>query len=448
MAHCRRSYNPPRQPGTDTGPCFFDTPSMSTNTAPGTSSAPATGNQTSVAMIARQAIVNAQQVVVGYELFNRSRSGAAHTAATDVILVFTALSHAGTEELVGKKLIFVNCTHESLSGGHLELVDPDKVVLEIPPLGHAASEEVATRLPILTELRDRGFHLAFNHTVLESAYAPWLPLADYIKLDLSVLAPDQLAVLISYAGRHSQAELIAEKVETAQQYDMVSSQGVQMFQGYWFARPALVEAKLLTPSQASIIELINQVRKQASTDDIEETLKKDAGLAFNLMRLINSAGFGLSREVSSFRQAVMLMGLKKLFRWAALLLTASRTSGTPSSVGQTAVVRGRLMELLALETLPPEEADQAFVVGIFSLLDVMLSMPMESALGLLNVPEPVAAALLRREGFLGDLLTLAEACESSDDVVFNRTAGLLHLSSQQINLAHLQALAWADQLGD
>nr|WP_231940783.1 HDOD domain-containing protein [Acidovorax sp. RAC01] len=399
-------------------------------------------------MIARQAIVNAQHMVVGYELFNRSRTAATHTAATDVILVFNALSHAGSEELVGKKLIFVNCTHESLSGGHLELLDPDKVVLEIPALGHAASEEVAMRTPILSGLRERGFHLAFNHTVLQSAYAPWLPLADYIKLDLSVLAPDQLAVLISYAGRHCEAELIAEKVETAQQYDMVSSQGVQLFQGYWFARPSLVETKLLAPAQASIIELINQVRNQSSTDEIEEVLKKDAGLAFNLMRLINSAGFGLNREITSFRQAVMLMGLKKLFRWAALLLTASRSGGAPSSLGQTAVVRGRLMELLALETLPPEEADQAFVVGIFSLLDVMLSMPMDAAVGLLNVPEPVAAALLRREGFLGDLLTLAEACESSDDAAFDRTAGLLHLSSQQINFAHLQALAWADQLTD
>ncbi len=397
-------------------------------------------------MIARQAIVNGQQIVVGYELFNRSRTEAAHTAATDVILVFNALSHAGTEELVGKKLIFVNCTHESLSGGHLELLDPDKVVLEIPPLGHAAADEVAARLPILTGLRERGFHLAFNHTVLQSTYAPWLPLADYIKLDLSVLAVDQLAVLISYAGRHSQAELIAEKVETAQQYDMVSTQGVQLFQGYWFARPALVEAKLLSPAQSSIIQLINLVRQQASTDDIEEVLKKDAGLAFNLMRLINSAGFGLNREITSFRQAVMLLGLKKLFRWAALLLTASRSGGTPSSVGQTAVVRGRLMELLALETLPPDEADQAFVVGIFSLLDVMLSIPMDAAIGLLNVPEASAAALLRREGFMGDLLTLAEACESSDDAVFHRAAGTLHLSSQQINLAHLQALAWADQL--
>lgn len=406
----------------------------------------ASANPSSVAMIARQAIVNAQLAVVGYELFNRSRTNNAHTAATDVNLIFTALSHAGTEELVGKKLIFVNCTHESLSGGHLELLDPDKVVLEIPPLGHAAVDEVTARLPILQALHDRGFHLAFNHTVLQSAYSAWLPLADYIKLDLSVLAPDQLAVLINYAGRHCKAELIAEKIETAQQYDMVSTQGIELFQGYWFARPSLVETKLITPAQTSIIELINQVRTQASTDDIEKVLKKDAGLAFNLMRLINSAGFGLTREVQSFRQAVILMGLKKLFRWAALLLTASRNGGVPSPAGQTAVVRARLMELLSLETQSQDEADQAFVVGVFSLLDVMLSMPLESALNLLNLPQPVRAALLTREGYLGDLLTMAEACESGDDEVFNRTASRLQLSNHQINLAHMQALSWADQL--
>ena len=144
----------------------------------------------------------------------------------------------------------------------------------------------------------------------------------------------------------------------------------------------------------------------------------------------------------------MLMGLKRLFRWAALLLTASRIGGIPASVGHTAVVRGRLMELVALETLSQEDADQAFVVGIFSMLDVMLSMPMESAIGLLHVPEPVAAALLRREGVLGELLRLAEACESSDDAMFDQAATTLHLTSQQINWAHLQALAWADQMAD
>jgi EAL and modified HD-GYP domain-containing signal transduction protein len=104
------------------------------------------------------------------------------------------------------------------------------------------------------------------------------------------------------------------------------------------------------------------------------------------------------------------------------------------------------MELLALESMSQDEADQAFVAGIFSLLDVMLGMPMDSALGLLSVPEPVAAAVLRREGPLGELLTLAEACESSNDAVFDRAAATLHLTSQQINWAHLQALAWADHM--
>ncbi len=398
-------------------------------------------------MIARQAIVNAQQAVIGYELFNRSRTGIGHTAATDVILVFTALSHAGTEELVGKKLIFVNCTHESLSGGHLELLDPDKVVLEIPPLGHAAAQEVETRLPILMGLRERGFHLAFNHTVLESAYAAWLPLADYIKLDLSVLAPDQLAGadplrrtqqpgrVDCREGRDSPAIRHGFQPRGA----TVPGLLVRAPRRWW--RPSCSHPHRPASSTSS-----TWCASQASTDDIEEVLKKDAGLAFNLMRLINSAGFGLNREITSFRQAVMLLGLKKLFRWAALLLTAARTGAAPSSVGQTAVVRGRLMELLALESMPPEEADQAFVVGIFSLLDVMLSIPMESALKLLTVPDAVAAALLRREGVLGDLLTLAEACESSDDAVFHKAAGTLHLSSQQINMAHLQALAWADQM--
>ncbi|MBS0292480.1 MAG: HDOD domain-containing protein [Proteobacteria bacterium] len=407
---------------------------------------PATPAPGGGAMIARQAIMDGQQVVMGYELFNRSRSRAEHTAASDVLLVFTALSHAGSDEVVGKMLIFVNCTHESLAGGHLELVSPDKVVLEIPSLGHVAAQEVQARLPILAELRARGFRLAFNHQVLESAYAPWLPMADYIKLDMALLAPDQLAVLVGYAARHSAARLIAEKVETAQQYDMASSLGITLFQGYWFSRPTLIEARLLSPTQASIVQLLNLLRSQATTAEIEEVLKKDAGLAFNLMRLINSAGLGLAREITSVRQAVLLLGLKKLFRWAALLLTAARSAGSPPAVGQTAVVRGRLMELLAREFMSPEQADQAFVVGLFSLLDQMLGMPLDSALGLLQLPDELAAALLQRDNLYGRLLTLVEACESSDDSGFDQAAQSLQLTNQQINWAHLQALAWADQM--
>lgn len=397
-------------------------------------------------MIARQAIVDADKDVVGYELFNRSRGATEHTAATDVILLFTALSHAGIEELVGTKLLFVNSTHESLAGGHLELLSPEKVVLEVEPLGHVASSEAVARLPILRALRKRGFKLSFNHTVLESAYATWLPLADFIKLDLTVLLPEQLAVLVSYATRHSKAQLIATKVETQAQFDLLRDMGVSLFQGYWFSRPAVVEAKLLTPNQASIIQLINLLRRQASTDEIEDVLKKDAGLAFNLMRLINSAGFGAAREITSFRQAVMIMGLKKLFRWAILLLTAAKFGNTSATIGHTAVTRARLMELLALEFMSEEDAERAFVVGIFSLLDTMLSIPLQDALQLINVPQPVREALLEGKGVLGDLLRLAQACENDYETVCDASAAALNLSAQQINWAHLQALAWCEQI--
>lgn len=310
---------------------------MTRTPATGSTFAPATAARSGPgAVIARQAIVNAQHRVIGCELFNRSMDRDAHTAASDVSLVFNALSHAGDEGLIGKMQIFVNCTHGSLAGGHLDLDNPDRVMLEIPPLG--------------TPGADGGI------------------------------------------------------------------------------------AKLVTPSQACTIQLINLARRQASTGEIEAVLKRDAGLAFNLMRLVNSSGFGFTREVTSFGQAVMILGLKRLFRWAALLLTATRAGGTPSSVGSTAVVRGRLMELLALQKLSPEEADNAFVVGIFSLLDVMLGMPM-----------PQAVALLRNAGPFAPYLTLAIACETGD--AFTGAAAALGLGSPQISGAHLQALAWTNHQG-
>ncbi|MGL6205424.1 MAG: EAL and HDOD domain-containing protein, partial [Giesbergeria sp.] len=328
------------------------------------------------ALIARQAIVDEHRAVFGYELFDRSTALDSHTAASDAALLFNALSHGGAESLVGKKLVFINCTHDSLASGHLELVHPDKVVLEIPTLPDGATPEDIDACVLQFEaLNKRGFKLAFNQNVLRKAYASWLPRASYIKLDMKAFKPEMAAPLVKFASTNSQAKLVAEKVETAEQYQLMADLGVKLFQGFWFAQPSLVQTKTLRPSQAIIIQLINLIRKQASSTEIEELLKKDPTLSFNLLRFINSSGFGLQCEITSFKHAVMILGLKKLFRWAALLLTTSRNSGSAPAIGTTAVVRGRLMELLALELLSPEECDNAFVVGVFSLLDAMLGIP-------------------------------------------------------------------------
>jgi len=402
-----------------------------------------------MAVIARQAIVDAKRVVVGYELFDRSTAHDAHTAASDAALLFNALSYGGAEALVGKLTVFINCTHESLAGGHLELVHPDKVVLEVPTLPEGATPEaIDACIGTFEGLKTRGFKLAFDQQVLRRPYAGWLPMASYIKFDMSAFKPELAAPLVQFARNYSQAELVAEKVETAEQFQRMADLGVKLFQGYWFAKPSMVQAKTVRPSQAIIIQLINLVRRQASSAEIEDLLKKDPTLSFNLLRFINSSGFGLQCEITSFRHAVMILGLKKLFRWAALLLTTSRAGGSPPAVGTMAVVRGRLMELLAQELLPQEECDNAFVVGVFSMLDTMLGMPLESALSSVALPESVVDALLHDRGVFAPFLALTKACESGDEAAFAYNAGQLQLSNHQVNWAHLQALAWAESLGE
>ena len=396
--------------------------------------------------IARQAIVDKAGGVFGYELFDRSVTNLPHSAASDAQLLFNVLSHADNGALIDNRKMFVNCTHASLAGGHLDLVQPERIVLEVPPVAGDAPEEIGDRLRALQDVRKRGFHLAFKENILDPVYEAWLPLASFIKIDMMQVPARELAPLVARARKLSQAQLIAEKVETGEQHQRLVELGITLFQGYWFAKPVLVTGQTIRPSQAVIIQLINLVRKQATTAEIEEILKRDASLSFNLLRFINSSGFGLSCEITSFRHAVMILGLKKLFRWAALLLTTSRASGVPAAVGMTAIVRGRLMELLAAELLPPEECDNAFVVGVFSLLDTMLGMPMDKALEAISLPESVVTALLLRRGVLAPFLELTIACETADDEAFARTANELALSNRQVNWAHLQALAWAETL--
>ena len=183
-----------------------------------------------LAIIARQAIVDANRAVYGYELFDRSTASDSHTAASDAALLFNALSYAGTEALVGKKTVFINCTHESLAGGHLELIHPDKVVLEVPPLADSATaEEIEARVATLDALRTRGFRLAFDQHVLKRSYVSWLPLAGFIKLDMQAFKPELAGPLVKFAGMHSQATLIAEKVETPEQYQLMADLGVKLF---------------------------------------------------------------------------------------------------------------------------------------------------------------------------------------------------------------------------
>lgn len=398
--------------------------------------------------IARQPILDANGQTFGYELFDRSLTGQSFTAASDAALLFNLLSNADSEVLNGRNTIFVNCTHQTLAGGHLSLIDPEHVVLEVPPLPaeQTNDEDIETYRQTLAVVHKLGFKLALDHTALMPEYQSWLAMASYIKLDMTKLSAEAFAMSVKRAQSTTSARLIAEKVETDEQHITAGKLGCSLFQGYWFAKPVLLHGQAIRPSQAAIIQLINLVRKQASTPEIEEVFKHDPTLSYNLLRFINSAGFGLRIEITSFRHAVMLLGLKKLFRWAALLMTTSNVSGCAPAVGHAAIVRGRLMELLAAELLEPEQCDNAFVVGIFSLLDTMVGLPLAEVLEAISLPENVTNALLHQTGPLAPFLKLTLACEDVDDAAFAENALALQLTGHQVNWAHLQALAWAEHL--
>ena len=393
--------------------------------------------------IARQHIVDADQSIVGYELFNRTQGARDHTLASDVSLVLHVVSQSGFSLANTHADLFLNATHQSLTGAHWDLLVPQRTIIEVPPVaGHAPAliEEARLRLQAL---RKRGFRLAFNHTVVAPVYKSWQDIADFVKVNVGAIDPIKMKALVDAIQARTGAMAIAEKVESAAQFDVLKGIGFHFFQGYWFSRPEVFNSHVVSPTQANAASLFNRLRDNAELEDIELAIKKDAALGYNLLRLINSAGLGLRTKITSVRQAVLLLGNDRLQRWAALLMTAG-LDGKPSLAGNMAVVRAKMMDLLAEGTFSAEEKEEAFLIGLFSLLDRMLGCPMAEALALLKLDTPITDALLRGTGKYMDLLAMAIACEMDDAALFAEATQRLDVSYREVNVAHMEAIIWAE----
>ena len=195
------------------------------------------------------------------------------------------------------------------------------------------------------------------------------------------------------------------------------------------------------------MEVRGEAEREADAVEIEQVLRRDPALSFKLMRYVNSAGFGAGREVSSFRHAVMLVGYQPLQRWLFLVLATVTEGNGASMLSRMAVVRGRLLELLAEDAGLQAERDNAFILGVFSLMDVMLGQPMARVLEQVVLPDATKAALLQRTGRLGQLLKIAESCERWVADTGHQPEDWLDMSGTSVTLRHLEALAWSESLG-
>ncbi|MDD3353419.1 HDOD domain-containing protein [Zoogloea sp.] len=222
-------------------------------------------------------------------------------------------------------------------------------------------------------------------------------------------------------------------------------QGYDGASGWFFLRGIKTDGKL-APSHAQIVRLLNLVRRNAEVKDIENVLKQDVALSYKLLRYINSVGFGLMCEIQSFRHAVTILGYEKLNKWlSVLLVSASRDPSAPALM-QTAIARGRFMEQIGRAFFEKNELDNLFITGAFSMLHLLLGASLQAALEEMHLPAPIADALLGGDGVFAPFLKLARALESFDDKALASLASELHISAEQINRAHLEALSFADSL--
>jgi len=399
------------------------------------------------AYIARQPIVDVEHRLIAYELLFR-HSAYAQSAQVDsdvdagITVISNTLFNMGTEWLLKGKLAFVNMEVSMLMSSFSTLLPTENVVIEVLETVRVTPEI----LERLRELKAAGYRFALDdfHYLPESE--PLLPLASYVKLDVLAHTPDELARMV-HAIRKYPVKLVAEKVETPEQFRHCRSLGFDYFQGYYFARPENIVTRVINPTHATVLQLMEKVRKDSDIHELENLFKRDVALTFKLLRYINSAGFGLSCEVQSIRHAVSILGMQPLYRWLSLLLVTAGTGPTAPTLARTAITRGRLCELLGKGLLPRNDQDNLFIVGVFSLLPALLEITMEQLLDRVVIPDSFADALLHRSGLYGPFLALSEAVESGELARLEELSQSLMLHSEQVNQAHLQALAWVEQLG-
>ena len=407
--------------------------------------------------LGRQPILDRTQQLFAYELlFRNARAESGNFAsfldgnqatATVITNAFTQFSMA---DALGPYQGFIKVDHGLLFNDLINALPPHSVVLEILETVSPTPEMLAR----CEQLCSAGYILAVRERPESLDQSrPLLKLAEVIKIDISRVTPDRLEQLVNNLKPLGKT-ILAEKVESNEQMQLCHALGFDLFQGYYFAHPTVIQGRRLQTSELSLLRLLGLLSQEADNFEIEAVFKQEPVLTLNLLRLTNSAGSGMATRITSLRHAITLLGRRQLLRWLQLLLY----SGTPGSAEavnpllQLAATRGRMMELLADRTPNAGQGgrdliDQAYMVGILSLMPTLISSSMADILAHLPMVSSVNEALSNHAGVLGQLLTLVEALEEENTSRAERILNdLPGIDAHYANICQIRALAWANNL--
>lgn len=368
------------------------------------------------AFIGRQAILDQKKNVYAYEILFRSGLKNAFdpsldgNVATQSVMVNTMLDF-GMKKLVSDKKAFINFTEKNLLNRAPQLLPADSIVVEILE----TVQPTPAILEAVQELKDEGYKIALDDFVLLPGYEPLIDMADIIKVDFRITEdPEERKRLREILPGH--VRLLAEKIETEEEFHQALEYGYVLFQGYFFCKPVVLHKKKLTSNALSQIRLLKEVNRQDfDFSAIINVISSDTNLVHKLLTYINSVGIGLTYHISNLRQAAVLLGSGGMRRWVTLISLQTFSEDKPPELFTISLLRAKFCELIAHEIKRPDlTPDTGFLLGMFSLLDVLLSQPMEEVLKEVGLSSELNAALLGEDNILRHVLDLVIAYEQGD----------------------------------
>ncbi|MBI5462001.1 MAG: HDOD domain-containing protein [Gammaproteobacteria bacterium] len=389
--------------------------------------------------IGRQPIFDRDLNVFAYELL--FRGGTQNHAgefdgdqATSQVIV-NAFIEIGLDQIVGTHRAFINLTRSFVTTQTPLPFPKDRVVLEVLEDIHPDAEVIAG----VRNLAAQGYTMALDDFVFNEDLSPLVELAQIVKIDLMALPREQLGEHVRLLRGYN-VKLVAEKIETQEEFEYCKELGFDYFQGYFLSRPNIVQGQQLPPNRLAVLHLLSKLQDpESDTGEIEKLVSHDIALSYKLLRYINSAFFALPKKIDSIRQAVVYLGTQAIKTWVSLLVVAG-LGNKPAELVIQAMQRAKMCELLA-QTAKRPHIEAYFTVGLFSLLEALMDTPLEKILEALPFTEDIRNALLKQEGPYGEALACVIAYEKGDFLraYFDR------LAPSQMTDTYLASARWADQ---